>query len=177
MSKRLLPLFTVLLLAPVGVLAQGKAAYPDTADGLKKMMEDAIAAAKANEMDKLGGLVKSLKLPNHEAWFKGTFGDDVGAKLAKEYGERLDKFEEEVTGLFTDTVKKNRVNVTAYRIDKPDSDRATGLQKDALTAMKRPTALYTVKLIEPGKDAGTSVWSFVYVDGGFRLAGKMRAVK
>jgi hypothetical protein len=66
--------------------------------------------------------------------------------------------------------------VRAIRIEKAEPE-ATGLQKSAFEAMKTPVALYTVKLTKPGEPAGMSLWSFVHVDGAFRLAGKMRAVK
>ena len=54
----------------------------------------------------------------------------------------------------------------------PRDKEAKGLQAEALKAMKEPVALYTVYFKAKGADAGKSVWSWVYVDGAFRIMGK-----
>ena len=154
-----------------------KPAYAETKEGLTKLIQDVLAAGKANEKDKLAALIKDLRLPNHDSWFKKTFGDEKGAKLAAEYGESLKKFDEDITKLFADMVKDGKTQVTVLIVKAPDDKEATGLQKDALAAMKEKVALYTVRMTKPGEESGTTLWSFVYVDGGFRLAGKMRAIK
>ena len=152
-------------------------AYAESKEGLTKLIQDILAASKANEKNKLAGLIKDLHLPKHEAWFKQTFGDETGAKLATEYGDLLKKFDEEVTKFFADVVKEGKSDVSVRVLKSADDKEATGLQKDALVAMKQKVTLYTVELKKPGEKAGTTLWSFVYAENGFRLAGKMRAIK
>ena len=154
-----------------------KPAYAETKEGLTKLIQDVLGATKGNEKDKLATLIKGMRLPNHEAWFKKTFGDETGAKLAAEYGDLLKKFDEDITKFFADIVKDGKTQVTVLIVKAPADKDATGLQKDALSAMKAKVALYTVRMTKPGEESGTTLWSFVYVDGGFRLAGKMRAIK
>jgi hypothetical protein len=43
--------------------------------------------------------------------------------------------------------------------------------------MTAPIALYSVRMIEPGKESGMHLWSFAKTDAGFKLVGKMRALK
>ncbi len=185
MSTRLVLIAAVVLAFVVGpAYAQapatqpGKSAYPETKEGLTKLIQDVLAASQdAAQKDKLATLIKDMRLPNHEAWFKKTFGDEKGGKLATEYADSLKKFDEEITKFFAGAVKDGKTQVSVMVIKSPDDKDATGLQKDALSAMKEKATLYTVRLTKPGEESGTTLWSFVYVDGGFRLAGKMRAVK
>jgi len=161
--------FGALLLAPGTVLAA-----KESANGLKTTITAIIDAAKAGQTDKVKDLSKALVLPDPGKFFSGVFGDATGEKLADEYA-KLPK--EQIAELFLKCARSGRTNVRVIKIDKADDANATGLQKAALGAMKNPIALYTVKLTEPGKSSGTSVWSFVYDGGAFRLGGKMRAVK
>jgi hypothetical protein len=46
-----------------------------------------------------------------------------------------------------------------------------------MRAMTKPTVIYTIDVVEPGKTIGASLWSFAFVDGHFRYLGKMKAAK
>jgi hypothetical protein len=163
--------------APPTTQPATKPAYAESKEGLTKLTQDILAASKANEKDKLAELIKGLRLPSHEAWFKKVFGDEKGAKLATEYSDSLKKFDEDMTKFFADIVKEGKSEVSVLVVKSADDKEATGLQKDALAAMKQKVTLYTAQMKKPGQEAGTTLWSFVYVDNGFRLAGKMRALK
>lgn len=166
-------------LAIVGLLVLGlggmarAADYPESADGLKKLTEDVMVALGAGKTDQAKALVKTMLLPDHEKWFVKTFGDAKGKALAAGYTPLTQGFEDEVLKVFAAQLKQNRINVTAYKVESADDKAATGAQQKALAAMVQKTPLYGVRMVEPGKDAGFHLWSFVYVDGAFRLAGKM----
>jgi len=160
-----------LALAATGVAAE----TPDTADGLKAQMDAAVAAAKAGDKEKLAELVKGLILPDYEAWFKEVFGDELGAALAKEYEEVAQHFPPDATKFFDQMATKEGLQVVVTKLDKADDKEARGLQRSALTAMKKPTPLYDVRFL--GKDTRQSVWSFVYQKDTFRFVGKMKAVQ
>ena len=163
-----------LLVVGLALAATGAAAeIPDTADGLKAQMDAAVAAAKAGDKEKLAELVKGLILPDHEAWFKEVFGDELGAALAKEYAGQLEGFEQGVGGFFTKLVDKQPFEISVKKLEKADDPDARGAQRSALAAMKKPVPLYDVSF--RGDNVGMSLWSFVYSKGAFRLAGKMRA--
>lgn len=148
---------------------------PDPAK-LKAQVEEILQDVRTDNIKLLWMHVDALKLPNPEAWFAETFGPDVGARLAKEYTGLLGSFQDELQGLFRQAVKDNKTEIRVTVVEKPDDREATGLQASALRAMKVPRPLYTVRLVKPGDEAGTSLWSFAHVDGAFRLVGKMRAV-
>jgi len=99
----------------------------------------------------------------------------MGAKIDANHVKLSQNMTEGLLKSYKAQLAQNRTNVTAYKLTDPESKDATGLQSGAMKAMKEKVPLYGVRLIEPGKDAGMHYWSFVYVDGGFRMIGKMNA--
>jgi hypothetical protein len=163
----------VLLLGGPRTVRAADTKYPESADGLAKLTQDVLAALKDGKRDVAASLIKSMVLPKHEAWFVRTFGDEKGKELAGLYAKQAETLEQQITKLFEDQLKQNRTNVKAYKLESADDDNATGLQRQALAAMKEKTPLYGVRMVEPGKELGMHLWSFAYVDGGFRLVGKL----
>jgi Trypsin-like peptidase domain len=141
--------------------------FPETADGLKRFFEAMLDAAKSGDMDKAHGFERSLIIPNYDSWFRATFGAVNGAKLAAEY--KVFTEGQKISGLwnFPELIERAKGGITSYGIRAPSDANATGGQKKVFAAMEKSTALYGVRL------GGWHVWNFVYVEGGFRLAGKM----
>jgi Trypsin-like peptidase domain len=141
--------------------------YPETADGLKRFFEAMLDAAKSGDMDKAHAFEHSLVIPNFDTWFRHTFGAVNGAKLSAEY--KVFTEGQKISGLwnFPELIERAKGGVSTYGIRAPTDPNATGGQKKVFAAMEKSTALYGVRL------GGWHVWSFVYVEGGFRLAGKM----
>ncbi len=149
-------------------------ATPETADGLKKVIEDTIAVVKAGDNDKLAAMVKSMKVPDGEAWLKKTFGDEKAKELLPDYNKFAESFDKDGAKFFQSQVKAGKTFISVAKITSGDDENATGAQKKLLAAMKEKTPLYTVHFAKTEGGTDMSLWSFVYVDGGFRLAGKMR---
>lgn len=163
-------------LLPTLVRAQGKKpAYPDSVDGLKRLMTDLYAAIKAGDRARSSMMIGSLALPAHESWFRTTFGDAAGARVATEYGNVLPRFESELGGLFEKIVREGQSDIQVRRFDRAGSPDAVGLQNDAMATMKVLRPIYSVRFVRPGERLGQHLYSFVFVDGAFRLAGKMQA--
>lgn len=178
MTHRLSFLLLIMACSPLAVWAQDKAdpakpAYANNDDGLKKLMEDIVAAKKAGDKEKVSRLYQGLLVPNYEAWFKKTFGEEKGVKTAVEYKELTAKFEEDMNKWFDQILEKGGPEIQVTHVEKADDPEATGAQKTALAAMKQPIALYTARFAP----AQIKLWSFAYIDGGFRLVGKMRMAK
>jgi hypothetical protein len=140
---------------------------------LKKLMEDTLAAVKAGQQDKVAALLKPLVLPDATTWFKNVFGDEVGAKLAAEYNRMSPSLVTDLAGIFAGRVKDGRTIVSVTKVESATDPNATGLQQQALAAMKTKVPLYTVRFVEKPGMPGYTLWSFVWVDGQFRLVGKM----
>jgi hypothetical protein len=164
---------TFVLVALTSARAAEPVKYPESAEGLEKLTQDMLAAVKDGKNDKAAELAKSMVLPNAEAWFVKTFGEEKGKELAAQYATQAASFDKDVIALFEAQLKQNRTNVKAYKLESADDENATGAQRAAITAMKQKSPLYGVRLVEPGKTAGMHLWNFVYVDGTFRHAGKM----
>lgn len=153
-------------------LAMALQQQADSAEALRTLNEQILAA----DGEKQAALIKGLALPDSAAWFKKTFGDEVGAKLDAEYQGLLKDLEGGLAKLYAKCKADGQTAVRAIRLEKAGPE-ATGLQNSAFEAMKTPAVLYTVKLTKPDEKLGMSLWSFAHVDGAFRLVGKMRAVK
>jgi cell division septation protein DedD len=154
--------------APAAVVS-----YPESPEGLAKLLEDTFASIKSGDTDRTRELIRSMELPDQQAWVRKTFGDDFGAAIAIEYGRRAPQLEAELTKSFEDCVAERRTFVKAIKIESSDDDNATGLQKTALQHMRLKVPLYTVKFGDRPGGTGYSMWSWVYVRGSFRIAGKM----
>jgi hypothetical protein len=152
------------------------AAYPDTPEGLTKLSKELLALAKAGKRPELAAKVKGLIIPGSDAWFKRVFGPQVGAALSEEYTAGLTQLETSVTRMFMTAAEEGQTEVKVVKFTKPDPDHATGNQNKALEAMIVKTPLYSVFLTQPGEETGMQLYSFVFVDGNFRMAGKMKSV-
>ena len=143
------------------------AIYPETADGLKRFFEAMLDAAKSGDMDKARALERSLIIPNYDTWFRDTFGAINGAKLAGEY--KAFAAEQKISSLwsFPELIERAKGGISTYGIRTPTDPNSSGGQKEVLAAMEKSTALYVVEF------GGLEILNFVYVEGGFRLAGKM----
>ena len=121
--------------------------------------------------------VAAFQLPDARSWMTETFGP-AGAGLADEYKAVAGQLPQLVDVLH-DLVRRGQTRIVVERFTDPADLAATGYQATALTLMRKPVPLYSVRLISEA-DAGPSgvyhLWSFVYVDGRFRWIGKLRAL-
>lgn len=143
------------------------ASYPETAEALKRMFESMLEAARSGDNDKAQAFARQLVIPNYETWFSDTFGATNGAKLAADYKGFVEASQAGQVWDFNQLMERAKRGISAYGVREPDDPKATGGQKTVLEAMKKPIALYGVRL------DGLHLWNFVYVEGSFRMAGKM----
>lgn len=160
----------VLLIAPVRVARA--ADYPDTPAGFESLNKDILTALQDGKTDAAKDLIKTLVLPDADKWFVTTFGDEHGKPMAEQYAKTAEALPDALLKVYQDQLKQNRTNVKAYKVESADDKNATAQQQAQLAAMKTKVPLYGVRLIAPGKEAGMHLWSFVYVDGHFRMIGK-----
>jgi hypothetical protein len=147
---------------------------PDTVEGLHALIRE-IAEASVAEPEQAAALCRGLALPDPAAWFERTFGGVVGARLAAEH-EPVTKRFGTLPRLFQRLREDGQTEILVEVHQDPRDPLATGYQGVAMSAMKRPVPLYSVRMLQPGQSTGLSLWSFVYEAGAFRFAGEMRAV-
>jgi hypothetical protein len=152
---------------PAGGNVERGGSYPETTDALKKMFEAMLEAARSGDNDTAQAFARGLVIPDYETWFKDTFGAAAGAKLSADYKGFAQATQAGQVWNFSELLERAKKEISAYRVRDPGDPNATGGQKTVLEAMKRPVALYGVRL------DGLHLWNFVYVEGSFRMAGKM----
>jgi hypothetical protein len=177
MKKVLSSLLLFTILAAACMNKSNKVSYPESTDGLKKLMSDILDAQKSGDTAKFKSLVKDLELPDAEGWFKNVFGDDKGAKAAAQYKSQTSSLQQDLEKLFAKIVSDGQTEIKITRLEKADDPQATGNQKDVIAAMKNPVPIYSARFVKPGETLGMHLYNYVYVDGTFRLAGKMDAAK
>ena len=170
----------------VQVPAPPPLAYPETADGLKQMIEEILAATKEKDTRKVDKLVARMILPDHEAWFRKTFGDKLGGGLGADYGGNVGRMKKELPAFFKKLVDAGRTKVWIERFARGSTGgkvlegplgSANKVQSAAINAMKTPAVLYTVWMEDSADKGSTPLWSFVYSDGCFRIGGRMEFEK
>ncbi len=149
-------------------------AQAETAEDLKKFMNETLAAV--NDDAKIKALCASMVVPDFEKFFVETFGAEKGKAVAAEYAAGTKSLGEQLPALFRRVSQKGQTDINIRKLTDPEGKGPTGLQADALKAMKKKIALYSVRFVKPGEKYGMHLWSFVHLDGRFRLAGKMRTL-
>merc|ERR1719401_1245329 len=151
--------------------------------GTSKTAIDSLTAFMQNLFDKcsdggLSGCWKSeyevMALPNPRAWFSEVFGDENADAAVQEYEAIVPVALEKFTTVLQTFKKRGYTEITA-------NPGSTGLQKKAYKKMtpeaRDKYTLFTVRFRKPGQGLGSTLWSFVFVDGGWRIVGKMKAVR
>jgi hypothetical protein len=92
-------LVALLLPSPVHPLlsTQGNVAtsYPNDSEGLLRLLNNMLVAAKSDDQSKLQSLIRETEIPNYQSWFTTNFSQEKGESWAEPYGRWLEKHEKE----------------------------------------------------------------------------------
>jgi hypothetical protein len=97
-------------------------AYPDSADGLKKFVQDIFGAVKSKDEAKISWYASALAIPDHSAWFAQTFGAAEGARLEAKYSELLPDAAKHIKESFKYALKGKRTNVSVKVLERQGED-------------------------------------------------------
>jgi hypothetical protein len=167
--------FVAMAVLVTAVSVQAKTHYPRSVAGLEEQIGDIVTTAADGPSDLLTYRVQQLVIPSYGNYFSHVFGFKHYKPVADEYSQ-LSKDTAPLAQLFVKLADRKQTEITVVELKDENYADVRGLQRRAFLAMHHPQTLYTVKLTREGEDAGQSLWSFVYVDGAFRFAGKMRAL-
>jgi hypothetical protein len=170
--SRALPLVALLLSLLACKMLGGGKSYENNSAGLTQLAQD-LSAADKGDAEKMG---EALALPDPAAFFTATFGPELGPTLAADYATDKAKLKG-VQAFFILNKLKGRTEVLVEQHTNADDENMNALQEAAVRAMKTPTVIYTINVVEPGKTIGASLWSFAFVDGTVRDLGKLKAAK
>jgi hypothetical protein len=135
--------------------------YPDGPDGLKALVGDVTSSPALGD---------ALVLPDPMAYFSAHFPLETAARLAAEYQASPPALGRFLTG-------QGGSEIRVERLERADDPAAVGYQEHALTAMKAPVALYSVRLRARGQRSGRHLYSFVRDGEVWRYLGPMKQVK
>jgi len=138
-------------------------------------MRDLRVAISGKDEERVGVLIASLRLPDHEAWMKQVFGNELGRVLSEEYRPQSEEI-----GLLADVLAEQyemgMVEVEGSRFLTADVPTSTGYQSAAIKQMNTTVPLYSARLYNEQRDRTFHLWSFVHEGGSFRYIGKLKSV-
>lgn len=152
---------------PAPAPAETRAAYPESAEGLKNFLQDLMAGIKSGDGQKSSAALASLAIPSNSDWFVKTFGPTEGSRLESKKEELQNKPQEWVEKRIKDCVEAGKTDVGVQRL-RVSSDTPMVLQQAVLAAMVATTPIYHASAQRDSNDrSGMSLGDFVYFDGGF----------
>jgi TonB family protein len=146
--------------------------YPNTAQGLEKLMKDMMKLEKQGKQQELASYAKSLLLPDADNWFKSVFGDSIGAALESASEQIRTGIEFGLPQTLATVRRENLTEARAVRFDDSCNRLAKATEYPLLLLRQRPEPLYDARFSDGSKE---SVWAyFAYVDGAFRFIGNLK---
>lgn len=136
-------------------------AYPNTVDGLHRLLNDLLLSAKNDDQTKLRSQIAEMEIPSYEKWFPSTFGQEKGQSLASTYGKFLKVSELQFQMLWAELAKQDG----KISIEKVDTVKRYGTVAGALDEYK---ADWKKSDSSEGPNM-QSVGLFDFVDGEFRM--------
>jgi TonB family protein len=146
--------------------------YPDSQAGLKKMIQDILAATKASNTPLLDAYWNALVIPQYNVWFRQVFGDEAGGQFAEAYGRATGGFGPSLSRAFLAMVLEKLSDVEVQRFDQGCDPDANEDEYPLLAVRQKPVPFYEVRVVR--NDSGRLLWFFVYVDGAFRFGANLR---
>jgi len=136
------------------------AAYPNNSEGLRRLLNNMLDAAKSEDRSKLQAMIRETEIPNYQSWFTTNFGQEKGESWAEPYGRWLGKHEKEFEELLVQLSQMDGEFAIAKMDTARRYDLLNGPLDGYLASWKRPTA--------PKGDQLVKIGDFFFVDGKFR---------
>jgi TonB family protein len=161
----------VMLFAATGAAAPRAGNEGGTAtEELLSLMTAALTAARDGDQSRLKEITHGLMIPNYEAWFRTTFGEEDGAKMAAAYQKSLDWQENGLPKLF-EGLAKDQGEWQVEEVKEPDISPMMPCQQALLKAAKNGASFYWVSLqmtASSGTKAVSSAGYYTLVEGAYR---------
>src|SRR5690242_1997834 len=116
--------------------------YPDSPEGLRKLLEDGFGILKAGSPDDASTYFFRFGLPEPAAWFARVFGAAEGSALDAKYEQMLPELTSDIRRNFEFALSEGSIDVTATVFQRPLDPNAAGLERAVVEAMAEPVRLY-----------------------------------
>ena len=143
--------------------------YPDSPNGLEKLMKDMLKLQKKRNTQDLSPYVQSLVLPDAATWFQSVFGEQIGSSLAGSYERTGMELPLSFPDTLADLLKQNVGDPLAVEFTDSCNPRATPREYPILILRQNSQSLYDIRFSR-GSSFLTLAY-FAYVGGGFRYLG------
>jgi TonB family protein len=149
----------------------GQIPYPDTPEGMKAQMEAALKTGGSDDKQKFANALDSFAFENPKVWLTKTFGAEAGGKLVADYEASLRKFKEHITTVSGYWAKSptSYLLVEDSLVPKPPGGDEGSQPPRPITPLSIENFQFNVKTGQV--DPADWVFSFVYMDGAFRIVG------
>ncbi|MGC2829796.1 MAG: energy transducer TonB [Candidatus Acidiferrum sp.] len=177
----LLPSHTPLL-QEAAPMSEGQAeAYPNTSEGLQKLITEILRAIEVKDSEREKELIHSLLLPTNSTWFVEEYGAGFGTSLAAAYRRMEPELEQEILTIYQGNLERGWRLPKISRYTDPES---VNYPIDTfLNCMNQIVPLYQTAFQgnsqsfwysqKPGENrkqvAGDPGGFFIYDRGGFRF--------
>ena len=144
--------------------------YPNSAEGLRTLLNDLLTVAKNGDGNKLDVLIKQTEFPDYRQWFLHTYSPDPDAAddWATAYRDNVGRNEGLFRELLIALAKDNSSTILVRKVN-DDPEPNNGLERGMLQYARRPVDVYCATLSDPSHNEPIeSRGYFVYVDGMFR---------
>jgi TonB family protein len=151
---------------------KGQTPIPDTLDGIQRQTQEVFDAWQAGDKQKFQELLDGFALEDPAAWFGTTFGKDKSAALVPQYELSLEKFKQHMARVAGYWEKSTTSALHVQTSVTPNPPEEAG-QPDGPPAPLKPLNIENFRFyVTTGQvDPGDWVFSFVYMDGAFRIVG------
>jgi Gram-negative bacterial TonB protein C-terminal len=169
-------------LAPSGVQGS-ESAYPNSSEGLQKLLHDTVEAMKSKDLAKAAALMNTLIVPADSTWFHDEFGAAFGPRLAAAYQKTKPEMEVEMVTVIKGNAERGWTQPKIFRYD--DAATVDSPTDRFLNCMDKVVPLYKTafdgnrtayqmgpRTDEPGRSkiiAGDLPGYYIYAQGGFRF--------
>ncbi|MHB8675515.1 MAG: energy transducer TonB [Candidatus Acidiferrales bacterium] len=158
--------------APTALPATAIPSYPDSPGGLQKLFKKMLQLQKNGDENALAPYIQSLILPNSDAWFRSTFGNDIGAALDSDYERTRAELPMSFPDTLADLLAKYHTSPEAMRFTDSCNSHASETEYPILLLRMNAQTLYDVRF-EDGIRLNLIPY-FAYVDGAFRYLGNFQ---
>jgi TonB family protein len=149
----------------------GKAPFPDTLEGMKEQMEGALEVGRFADDTGFYNALDSFAIEDPKVWLEKNFGASAAAALVPEYETSLFHFKEHMARMrgYWNSSAGSLLRVGGEVTPKPPAGDANSEPPHLLSPLGLEN--YRFNIFTGRTDPGDWVFSFVYLDGAFRIIG------
>ena len=157
---------------PISQIPESSPPYADSAEGMKVQMGAVFRAWRANEKSAFATQLNTFAIDNPDYWLSTAFGPQTGKALVPGYEASLAKFKSHISWVSGNWIKAPDAGLVVETAAVPAPPTGVG-EEATLPALLVPLRIENFEFTVTVKGRPMDVWvfSFVFVDGAYRIVG------